>query len=263
MLARAGNGAVTMTQHNLTGIEWSPAKDDRDHATQELRIELDNGKGRPITGAVWSSAIPGDPQPHALVLCGHGASGDRYQAPTPHLARRLVKAAPCTVLALDGPVHGLRKIDDGGRGAFWKEINRVGATDEMVADWNCAIDATKAQFPGAGSALAYFGLSMGSIFGIPFIAQRDDISVAVLGLLGTTGAVEHLRDNLLATASEVTCPLLYLMQLEDELFDRMGYLELFDALGSNDKRLHANPGLHPDITREEVNATFTTLNSIC
>jgi len=133
----------------------------------------------------------------------------------------------------------------------------------MIADWNSAIDETKTRFQGAGVKLAYYGLSMGSIFGIPLIAARGDIDIAVLGLLGTTGAVEHLRDSLLAAAPKVTCPLLFLMQLEDELFDRMGYLELFDALGSTNKRLHANPGLHPDITREEVNAAFTTLHSIC
>ena len=32
------------------------------------------------------------------------------------------------------------------------------------------------------------------------------------------------------------------MQFEDELFPRDGYLQLFDALGSTDKRLHAHPG---------------------
>lgn len=251
-----------MTAHNVTNTLWSEAKDDRDHATLELRLELEDGSGRPITAAVWSSVVPGSESPHTLILCGHGASGDRYQAPTPHLARRLVRAAPCTVLSLDGPVHGLREVDSGGRNAFWFEINRDGATQDMIADWNSAIDATKQRFPGAGEKLAYYGLSMGSIFGIPLIAERDDIDVAVLGLLGTTGAVEHLREPLLAAAQKVTCPLLFLMQLEDELFDRLGYLELFDALGSQDKRLHANPGLHPDITREEVDAAFNTLHRV-
>ena len=42
------------------------------------------------------------------------------------------------------------------------------------------------------------------------------------------------------------------MQLEDELFDREGYLTLFDAFASEDKRLHANPGLHPEVPAEEI-----------
>ena len=47
-----------MTSHNVTNIEWSEAQDDRGCTTHELRMELDNGTGRPVTGAVWSSADP-------------------------------------------------------------------------------------------------------------------------------------------------------------------------------------------------------------
>ncbi|MEM7365948.1 MAG: hypothetical protein AAF525_18170, partial [Pseudomonadota bacterium] len=57
-------------------------------------------------------------------------------------------------------------------------------------------------------------------------------------------------------AANITCPVLFLMQLEDELFDRQGYLDLFDALTSDDKRLHANPGLHPEVPTEEINFSF-------
>ena len=51
------------------------------------------------------------------------------------------------------------------------------------------------------------------------------------------------------------------MQLEDELFPRDGYLQLFDALGSTDKRLHAHPGLHPEIALEEIDHCFEFLNA--
>jgi hypothetical protein len=34
------------------------------------------------------------------------------------------------------------------------------------------------------------------------------------------------------------------MQWDDERFDRDGQLDLFDQLGSQDKRLHAYPGMH-------------------
>jgi hypothetical protein len=42
------------------------------------------------------------------------------------------------------------------------------------------------------------------------------------------------------------------MQLEDELFTREHYLDLFDRLASTDKRIHANPGLHPEVPVEEL-----------
>jgi hypothetical protein len=46
--------------------------------------------------------------------------------------------------------------------------------------------------------------------------------------------------------------------LDDERFERAGQLELFDRLGSPDKRLHAYPGLHIDNGPEafEVQAAF-------
>ena len=49
------------------------------------------------------------------------------------------------------------------------------------------------------------------------------------------------------------------MQPEDELFPRDGHLELFDALASDDKRMHADPGLHPQVPGEEIDFSFEFL----
>jgi hypothetical protein len=45
-------------------------------------------------------------------------------------------------------------------------------------------------------------------------------------------------------ASQVNVPVLFTIHWDDERFDRDGQLDLFDQLGSQDKRLHAYPGLH-------------------
>ena len=104
---------------------------------------------------------------------------------------------------------------------------------------------------------------MGSVFGIPLLAERlrgkRTVTVATLGLLGTTGAVKNFSRRLKDDANAINCPVLYLMQLEDELFPREGYLKLFDSLGSPVKRLHANPGLHPEIPAEEINTAIDFL----
>lgn len=60
-------------------------------------------------------------------------------------------------------------------------------------------------------------------------------------------------------AAAIACPVLFLVQLEDELFSRQDCLALFDALASTDKRLHANPGLHPDVPMEELHASVEFL----
>ena len=236
---------------------WRAATDPMGGATAEL--ELARPGKRRVTGAVW---LPAPAQPaRALIVLGHGASGDRYQRPIPHLARRFVNEAGCAALAMDGPVHGLRQVGPGGRAALRGELERPTCVDDMVDDWHAAIaEAQKLDVIGH-VPIAYFGLSMGSIFGIPLLASRTDVRVATIGLLGATGAVSILGTRLLTDAARVVCPLLFLMQLEDELFDRTGYLALFDALGSTDKRLHANPGMHPEVPAEEVDFAFDFMHA--
>ncbi len=226
---------------------------------RDFRLESPD---RLITGALW---LPDEHRPDTpLILCGHGASGDRYQAPIPHLARRFLADGVGT-LALDGPVHGLRQVGPGGRAALAEAFKRPELTDEMVGDWLLALAAVRESTGLADNPLAYFGLSMGSIFGIPTLAAAAargiEVRASVLGLAGTTGAVGFLGERLARDAAAVTHPVLFLMQLEDELFDREGYLALFDAIGASDKRLHANPGLHPEIPAEEVDAAFSFLSA--
>ena len=237
-------------------IEWMQAGDPAGNATKEFRISRE-GK-RDITGAVW---LPQNPVPGKTLMCfGHGASGDRYQAPITHLAGRFIGEAGLPVLSIDGPVHGLRQVGEGGRKAFGPEFQRESCVSDMTEDWHLAIDAAQS-LPEVGQAkLAYFGLSMGSIFGIPLIASRQDLVVATLGLFGVQDNFPH-GDEFIAAARKITCPLLFLMQLEDELFGREGYLKVFDTFASQDKRLHANPGLHPEIPAEEIDFAFQFLVS--
>lgn len=234
-------------------MTWWEATDAAGRSVREFRIQR-QGIERPITGALWAPEGVTDDVP--LVLFGHGASGDRYQAPICHLAHRLA-AAGCASLSIDGPVHGLRQVGPGGRAAFGDEMRREGFVDDMVADWHAALDAAKGKV--AVREIRYFGLSMGSIFGVPLLATLPEVTAAVLGLVGTTGAVAPLAERLTTGAAQIRCRLLFLMQLEDELFPRDGCLALFDAFASDDKRLHANPGLHPEVPAEEIDCAFQML----
>lgn len=205
--------------------------------------------GRPVTAALWQR-----PDGHAgapLVCFGHGASGDRFQQPIPWLVKRLVGEHGFVGLAIDGPVHGRRQIGEGGRTAFWPEWQRPGSAEDMTADWHQALDFVQSQ-PDVGTGpVGYWGLSMGSIYGVPFVASDPRITVAVLGLMGITGP-DHYRPLLSAAAAQIGVPVLFIMQLEDELFTRDECLALFDAFGTSDKRLHANAGPHPDVPMEEL-----------
>lgn len=233
--------------------EWWRANDPTGRSVDEFRL-LRAGSERPVTGALWSPTNGASAGP--LVLFGHGASGDRYQTPICHLAARLARAG-CYALAIDGPVHGLRQVGPGGREALGEEMRRGAFIDDMVGDWLAALAATRDR--AVIGELAYFGLSMGSIFGIPTLAELTEVKAAVLGLLGTTRAGRPFAVRVLRDAAAIHCPVLFLMQLEDELFPRDGYLELFDALASDDKRIHANPGLHPEVPGEEIDFAFEFL----
>lgn len=231
-------------------VNWQDATDAHGVSTREFTIATD--RGRPVTGAIWHSDTPSE-----ILMCfGHGASGDRYQSPICDLAARF-QAEGIPSISIDGPVHGLRRVEPGGREALMKEMQSPTVFSDMVDDWNIAIQTAKAQPGWKDLKLTYFGLSMGSIFGIPFVAQRDDVIAATLGLLGT-------RDNgfgntINAAAEKIDIPIRFIMQLEDELFDRESCLALFDRFATTHKAMGANPGLHPEVPSDEIDAAFDFL----
>ena len=232
--------------------EWQDAKDLLDADTVEFSINTE--RGRPVTGAVWLTDSASAPD--FLMCFGHGASDDRYQDPICTLASKF-RDIGIPSLSIDGPVHGLRRIEPGGREALAVEMQRPEAFADMQADWTVGLNVAKS-LPGLSDVqIGFFGLSMGSIFGIPFAASRDDMIAATFGLLG-------IRDNSFGqligeAASQIDLPLRFIVQLEDELFDRESCLALFDAFSSEEKSLGANPGLHPDVPAEEYELAFDFL----
>lgn len=218
---------------------------------------LPSDAGRTVPGVLWQGSVPRPGAP--LIAFGHGASGDRHQTPIPYLARRLVREHGGTAIAIDGPVHGLRRQGEGGRGAFWPEWSREGTVDDMIADWRCALDAALELPELKGSPLGYWGLSMGTIYGAPLVAAEPRVRAAVLGLMGIAGPNDGYRARIEADAQRIDVPVLFLLQLEDELFDRAQCLALFDALASTDKRLHAHPGAHAAVPLEDIDHSLTFL----
>ena len=213
---------------------------------------------RPITGVLWSGTAC---RPKAPLVCfGHGASGDRHQRPIPRIAGQLA-AKGCFGLSLDGPVHGRRQIGLGGRASFWPEWQRKGTVEEMVRDWRLALAVISEQAEVGAGPVGYWGLSMGTIYGAPFVAAEPRISVAVLGLMGLVSEPAHFKPTITAAAKAITCPVFFLWQLEDELFKREECMAMFDAFSSTNKRLHANPGLHPNVPFEELDFSVEFLMS--
>ena len=72
-----------------------------------------------------------------------------------------------------------------------------------------------------------------------------------MSLRSSAATEASLFERLARDAPRLACPTLFLMQWDDELFERESVLALFDLLGAEDKRLYANPGGHAE-TPEHV-----------
>jgi dienelactone hydrolase len=218
--------------------------------------------GRRIPGVLWTAAD--DDQPRPVVMLGHGASGDKRQDYIVSLARGLVRHQGLSALSIDGPVHGERRADGGSVPGlpFADFVQRWSAEpdliDDMVADWRSALDAVQALPEVGAGPCGYWGLSMGTIFGLPLVAAEPRVAVAVLGLMGIAGPT---KDRFAADAPVVTCPLLFLVQWHDELFPHELAFALFEAFGSADKRMHVSPGMHAEVPAEEFEASARLLAS--
>ena len=198
---------------------------------------------RDIPGLLWRSPTASGP----LVLIGHGGGASVREGYVVALGRHLARDLGCHAVAIDGPVHGSRRGERSQNSTLvlmdfmqaWSSDDTM--TDEMVEDWRHVIDAVHDELGIADEPVGYWGLSMGTILGLPLVAAEPRISAAVLGLCGTSGPT---RDRLAADAPRVTCPTMFLMKWEDELFTREAVLDLFDRIAAEDRTLVATPGSH-------------------
>jgi hypothetical protein len=191
----------------------------------ELAVEA-----RTVPGLLWTPADAAGVRP--LVLLGHGGTNHKRSPYILSAARLFVRHHGFAAAALDAPGHGERATPGWDRSRMTLEEFRQSlyadrTFDETIEEWKAALDAVQ-NLDGVGAGpVGYWGLSMGTALGIPFIAAG--------------------------------CPLLFLQQLEDELMSRESVLALFDALGAEDKRLHANPGKHVEVPRGEHRASVDFL----
>lgn len=214
-----------------------------------------------IPGVLWTPEGAAGTRP--LVLMGHGGGRHKKDPAIADRAFRFVTGCGFAVVAVDVPGHGDRpKVQEYDRIATENQA-RVDAGEELapliadfqalvarqtVPEWRAVLDAVqKLEHVGAGPA-GYWGVSLGCGLGIPFVAAEPRVRAAVLGLGGAPG--------LAGAAARITVPVEFLVQWDDERVPRARSLELFDALASTGKTLHANPGKHGDIPAFELDSTL-------
>ncbi|MEV0399207.1 alpha/beta hydrolase [Actinoallomurus sp. NPDC050550] len=210
-----------------------------------------------IPGVLFTPQDATGPRP--LILIGHGG-GQHKKAPGVLAgAHRFAAEGGFAVAAIDAPNHGDRPKDDqfiqlvddwrARMAAGENPAELVAAMHDLlagqaVADWQAVLAAVQELDHVGAGPVGYWGVSMGCGLGVPLLAAEPRIRAAVLGLLGVRGLAE--------TAAKVTVPVQFLLQWDDSLVPRDQALALFDALGSTEKTLHANPGDHGGIPAFET-----------
>ena len=215
--------------------------------------------GETVPAVIWAPEGARGPRP--LVLMGHGGSLHKKTPGIRARASQYAQRLGYATLAIDAPGHG----DRISREEAEANAREVGArvtgqapsdwtperlklmaqrTASAVPEWNAALDAALAfDFVGQGGPIGYWGVSMGTAIGVPFVAQFPKITAAVFGLAGLRPNAAEFE----AAAKAITCPVEFVFQWEDAVASRQHGVGLFNAFASTDKTMHINPGGHMDI----------------
>jgi len=216
--------------------------------------------GDRIPCVIWSPSGASGPRP--LVLMGHGGSQHKRTESLTARAGHYARAHGWATLSIDAMGHGER-MDPAEAEAMAKDLAarvrgeagaRAGPSPifktmgerarRIVPEWRAALDAAQTlDFVGAGGPVGYWGLSMGLVLGVPFLAAEPRVTCAVLGL----GGVRAKDETFAEMARAITIPLEFAFQWDDAVALREGGLALFDAFGSREKSMHINPGAHGEI----------------
>jgi len=212
-----------------------------------------------VPAVIWAPEGAAGPRP--LILMGHGGSQHKKTPTLSARARGYARKFGYATLAIDAPGHGDRisreeaetlaretgarvtgQVTSGWTPERLKMMSE--RTARAVPEWNAALDAALGfDFVGRGGPVGYWGVSMGTAIGVPFLAQTSVVTAAVLGLAGLRPGASDFE----AAAGKITIPLEFVFQWEDAVAAREHGLGLFNAFGSKEKTMHINPGGHMGI----------------
>jgi len=201
-----------------------------------------------VPGVLWTPASA----PAPLILSGHNGGLHKRLPRLVARARHYAAGYGFAVAAIDHPGHGDRPrsaVDEQHRADLRRAMEDGGPVDEIidafilplvekaVPEWRTTLDALLS-LPEIGGPVGYEGMTA---IGIRLALVEPRISAAVLFAGG------FVPPALGEEARQVTIPLQFLLQWDDEGLARQPALDLFDAFGAREKTLHANLGGHAGV----------------
>ncbi|MFD9320135.1 alpha/beta hydrolase [Streptomyces sp. NPDC060053] len=203
-----------------------------------------------VPGVLWSPASGADRAP--LVLMGHGGGAHKKHAAMVGRAHLLVTDCGFHVAVIDAPGHGdrprsahdereiaeLRKAQAAGEPEAPIVVPYNARLAELaVPEYRATLDALQ-ELPeiGADGPVGYVGIGLGMAIGVTLVAVEPRITAAVFGMMWP--------DALFEAAKQITVPIEFDLQWDNERIPREASLALFDAFAAKEKTLHANVGKH-------------------
>lgn len=205
-----------------------------------------------MPGIAW---LPGqrtvDPTP--VVVFGHGLTHDKRSPLHAGLAGELADRHGIVSVAVDAPAHGertgARDLTPTQQWRAYRDRWREAEGRDCAAAIDEAVQHVCSEQRVRLGPLGYWGLSLGTQYGLAFLADNRSVSVAVLGLFGSGPRVDEL-------ARTVRCPVFFLRQLGDELHPADSVRALYEKLPHPGNRLESNPGPHAAVPDRAVRAAL-------
>ena len=212
-----------------------------------------------IPGFLWTPASAPAPAPAPLILLG-SPGGLGLSKMYPRLAARARHSAAVGFASatIELPGSGdrprlagaeqaradLRRAMQAGEPVGGDVVDRLvlPLVDTAVPEWQAALDALLA-LPEIGGSVGFSGGLISVGIRLAVVEPRISAAVLFAGSLVPRVMFEEAR--------QVTIPVHVLLQWDDEGNDRQLALDLFDALGSKEKTLHANMGGHTGVPQFE------------
>src|ERR1700690_2323903 len=196
-------------------------------------------------GVLW----PRGSAPTPLILIGHNGGLHKREPRLVARARHYAAEYGFAAAAIDAPGHAARPRpapDEQSSPDPRRAIEPGEPVDEIVdafilplveraaAEWRTTLDALLS-LPELDGPVGYNGWTA---TGIRLVVLEPRISAAVFFGMGFVPA------TLVEEARQVSIPMQFLLQWDDEGIERQPVLDLFDAFGTKEKTLHANLGGH-------------------